>query len=499
MINSLDALSDGAQANALHNTTNGHATPNAAQIAASIIQRGHAVPIFAGLVLTNKTGADVWQNADHDTQQALLSAEFAKKHPAENLIFQIVAEHFHLHTDIPDETTIRAIVTARANTGNAQASTCLKELANLAGYLPVQLTNGNAAHIAQLLLNSIRTAPEKLNRFSFISLAELMGRPDPDFLVHRLLTIGGTSLLTAKHASFKSFFALDIGLCVATKRPWHGYEVRRGAVVYIAAEGASGLKKRAAAWLAHHGEDMPSNFIILDIPFQVADAAARRAFIEEIAEIGPVLIVLDTLARCAVGLDENNAGDMGNFADAVGTLAKESGAHVLTVHHNNKSGEYRGSSAVPAAVDTHLSMERRDDVVTLKTEKQKDSEELPELLFGKIEVSIPNTGGKGHSLVFEIQESFSGSRFRLSQVEQKVFNELKDAFGQPGATAAQWCEVCKGAGISDRNFYRARKRLIEMQAVLCPNEGERGAKFTPSFDYCQSLPIAANGSEAVRP
>ena len=137
---------------------------------------------------------------------------------------------------------------------------------------PFTTTNAVAQNSTDTL-----TPPEKTRRFCFSPLAKILTLPDPIFLVHRLLTVGGTSLLTAKHASFKSFIALDISLSVATGRLWHGYEVRRGPVLYIAAEGISGIKKRAAAWLAHHNTTTPDNFHVLDIPFQIADAAARRA------------------------------------------------------------------------------------------------------------------------------------------------------------------------------------------------------------------------------
>lgn len=336
----------------------------------------------------------------------------------------------------------------------------------------------------------------KAPQFDFLSLCEVLTRPDPSFLIDRLLTVGGTSLLTAKHASFKSFFALDMALCVASGRDFHGLKCERGGVIYIAAEGAAGLKKRAAAWLEHHGTPAPANFVILDRPFQIADAAQRAAFATATAALMPQLIVLDTLARCAVGLDENNAGDMGAFADALGRLARETGAHVLTVHHNNKNGDYRGSSALPAAVDTHLTLERHKetDAVTLATEKQKDAEELATLSFEKIEVALPNAGGLGHSLVFGLIETAAGSQWRLSQSEEKVLDELAGAFGLDGATATQWEAVCKDAGISRRAFYRAKRRLIELQAIEAPLENEKGGKFKPNSERCQTVPNGAIGT-----
>ena len=342
--------------------------------------------------------------------------------------------------------------------------------------------------------------PAPARRFNFAPLAEVMTRPDPEFLIYRVLTLGGTSLLTAKHASFKSFIALDMALSVAVGRAWHGFNVRRGAVIYIAAEGAAGIKKRARAWLDFYDEETPENFVVLDVPFQVADAKARADFIEEIAALNPSLIILDTLARCAVGLEENSSKDMGGFADALGALAHATGAHVLTVHHNNKGGEYRGSSAVPAAVDTHLSLERTGDRVKLEMLKQKDADEILPIIFEKREVSIPGTRGQTHSLVFEKLDNSESGDYSLSSIEKTVLDELIAAFGDEGATSSQWGKVCEGAGIINRTFRRAQEKLLKSGAVECPNKGARGAKFTVSSGWGQgdksgTLPLVPNGEE----
>lgn len=340
---------------------------------------------------------------------------------------------------------------------------------------------GNADRLAVELTD--RLAPKQ--RFALHTLADLRQRPAPEWLIERVITKGATSLLTAKHQSFKSFFALDMALCIATGTRWQGFNVAPGAVVYVAAEGAAGLRKRADAWEEHHGVNVGANFAVIDVPLKIHDAATRAAFIAEIATLKPALIVLDTLARCAVGLEENDSGDMGIFADAVGAVAVATGAHVMTVHHNNRTGDYRGSSALPAAVDTHLSLERRGDSAMLKTEKQKDFEELETLSFESQTVTLPNTRGADTSLVFTRIETGNGSAFSLSDAEEKALDELRENYGNEGATASQWGADCEAVGIPARTFRRAKERLVKMEAVLCPNKGERGARFTVSTAWGQ--------------
>ncbi len=321
-------------------------------------------------------------------------------------------------------------------------------------------------------------------RFKFSTLGEVMTRPDPEFLIERVLVAGATSLLTAKHASFKSFIALDMALCVATGKPWHGFKVKRGAVVYIAAEGAAGIKKRARAWLDYHDEATPENFLVLDVPVQIADEATRAAFIAEVLALEPALIILDTLARCAVGLEENSSKDMGNFADALGKLAHATGAHILTVHHNNKGGDYRGSSAVPAAVDTHLSLERKGDTVTLEILKQKDAEEIGPLFFEKKDVSIAGTQGQAHSIVFERLETRDTGAGGFNDVEQKAFDALFECYGSESVSTSQWKRAASHEkDLPESSFSKARQGLVERKGAVLLVAGEKGGRGASAAMY----------------
>lgn len=351
-------------------------------------------------------------------------------------------------------------------------------------------------------------APTK-ERFFLQTLAQLEARPAPQWLIHRFLTIGGTSVLTAKHASFKSFFALDMALAVATGTPWQGFEVATGRVVYVAAEGASGLTKRARAWQRRHKSDFKGNLLVLDAPLKVHEEGTRAAFIAQIVALQPVLIVLDTLARCAVGLDENSSGDMGIFADAIGDLAKATGAHVMVVHHNNKTGEYRGSTALPAAVDTHLSLERSNDAksnaCTLRTEKQKDFEEWGALGFEGNAVAL-DEGSEETSLVFEKSDLSPENTGRTGapNAEQKVFEALEAIATEEGATSGMWKAAATAAKVSNGAFYMAVKSLTAstngQPARVLMVSGEAGGQSTKAPRYApnhsttpllQTTPIGA--------
>ncbi len=95
------------------------------------------------------------------------------------------------------------------------------------------------------------------------------------------------------------------------------------------------------------------------------------------AEIGAVLVIIDTQARVTVGLDENSSKDMGQLVDAAELIRELSGgACVLLVHHEPRNGEHpRGHSAMDGAGTTLLRVTKDGPLITVTNPKQKDAAE----------------------------------------------------------------------------------------------------------------------------
>lgn len=215
---------------------------------------------------------------------------------------------------------------------------------------------------------------EKPKARRLVPIGDLRNRPAPNWLLQRFLVAGATSLFTADSGSYKSFVALHIAYCVAHGLPFFGRGVQRGPVVYVAGEGAGGLRARSMAWNKHHERESPENLFVWEGAVQIANVGEVAALLLELEEAGvhPALIIFDTLNRCAEGLDENSARDMGLFCAGLERIKRATGAHVCVVHHNNASGKSRGSTALPGAFDTRFSAEREGETLTLRCQKQKD-------------------------------------------------------------------------------------------------------------------------------
>lgn len=193
-----------------------------------------------------------------------------------------------------------------------------------------------------------------------LTLNQLKTIPRPTPLIAGELNMDSLAWIAGPPGSYKTFLALDYALRVA----------RTETVLYVASEGVGALYDRVAAWL--DGQVVQLHIGFLPRPVSVAGgewillcAAARR--------MGAKLIVLDTQARMAGGLDENSSSDMSRYVDAVDAMRQATGACVLSVHHSSKAGSHlRGSSALQGAADTVITVEVRDGIVGIDNIKQKD-------------------------------------------------------------------------------------------------------------------------------
>lgn len=220
----------------------------------------------------------------------------------------------------------------------------------------------------------------------FLSTADLFALPNPKWLVKGLLPDSGLNLLYGPPNEGKSFVALDWALCISTGIGWLGeFPTTQGHVVYIAAEGGRGMRKRAAAWMEDNGfEELPNISWFLDsLDIEADDVvddfmdALHTRFPPDFG-LNVKLIVVDTLSRNFGGQDENASPAMTSFIALMEEFSKEHGAAVLLVHHTNAGGgRERGHSSLRGAMESSFECTATKangtlDVVTLENNKQKD-------------------------------------------------------------------------------------------------------------------------------
>jgi hypothetical protein len=180
------------------------------------------------------------------------------------------------------------------------------------------------------------------------------------YVIKGVLAKGDFAVVFGQPGAGKSLIAPYLGMCITTGRPVFGRRTRKGAVLYIAAEDAAGMKQRLTALANAHGVDGDPGFYLLDSISDLRDKAQRRAVNAAIQELQPVAIIVDTLARAFPGVEENEASSMGEVVTACRAMTK-TGAAVMLIHHTPKTDNKtpRGSGALNADLDMALHVEKR--------------------------------------------------------------------------------------------------------------------------------------------
>lgn len=244
--------------------------------------------------------------------------------------------------------------------------------------------------------------PEIRKVYSHHSFAEFCKQNAPvKSFIKGYIYEGALEMMYGEPACGKSFIALDMACSIACDEihDWHGRFLRHGQVIYLAGEGAAGLRKRCAGWVAEHNVN-PENvqLEIFDEVFSLDDDDSDYSIDNTIANIKnaydkPVLIVIDTL-HCFMKGDENKAVDAKSYLDACRKLIREFGSAVLTIHHvgvnQDAKNRARGSSSFRGAMDIELQVTKSESIVTLRQTKNKDSAPEKDLIFNLKGVDVPD-------------------------------------------------------------------------------------------------------------
>lgn len=178
--------------------------------------------------------------------------------------------------------------------------------------------------------------------------------PRPEPLITGILDARTLAMVSGKFGTYKSFLLLSWAAHLATGQAWAGHEVPEPMpVVYVAAEGVAGFQGRMLAWRKRFGEIPRGMLSVIGRPVRLNAAEDLDWLQERIGRARARLVLFDTLHRCAPGVEENSAKEMGAVVEAVDSLKANTGATMLFAHHTGHAGQRaRGSSVNEDSVDT---------------------------------------------------------------------------------------------------------------------------------------------------
>ncbi|QWV18119.1 AAA family ATPase [Stutzerimonas zhaodongensis] len=326
--------------------------------------------------------------------------------------------------------------------------------------------------------------------FRFVAACDMPLNPIA-WLVDSYIEADALTVLYGPPGKGKSFLALDMACCIAAGLPFHGHDVKPGAVFYIAGEGHNGLVRRLRAWAQHNHTDMPALLFISEAPTDLASASNAEKVAEAVHQLAertgetPVLIVIDTMAR-NFGGDENSATDVGQFIRNADALRRRWKATVLIVHHSGKNNERgaRGSSALKGAADAEYEVSRSDEdkLIRLTPRKMKDAEEPPPLAFELVGVQIRDAAGclvggaalrlAQHAELAPVTKQLGKHQKAALDALQQIYTEIAERLTRQGRVdhpvnilVDDWKAKCEENGIPRQRFHDAKNTLTERQQI----------------------------------
>lgn len=225
------------------------------------------------------------------------------------------------------------------------------------------------------------------------------------YLVEDWLTTTGVSFIGGRSSCGKSFFALHLAMCISRGLDFFGLSVRRAGVVYQAGEGGLGLLDRMDAYARHFevpdGEDIPFELVYQpidiftkekkDVDNFIADVNGHSKAMQERFGFPVGLVVIDTLKKAAPGIDEISGKDNGIVLDNVARIERETGCHVVLVHHTNADGKkLRGHTSLRDDVDQVILIEhdKETGIRNAVLDKIKDGEDGKRIRFTLVAIPV---------------------------------------------------------------------------------------------------------------
>ena len=358
-------------------------------------------------------------------------------------------------------------VNTEGNPGRAKA-TAAADMARCDVVFPVVPTDFNdmacAGHdVAEALVPKGRSQ-------LFASIGELLAMPDRiDWTVRDIIERNAFGMIFGAPGVGKSFVAIDLAASIATGQDWHGRSVSKGAVVYIAGEGYQGITRRFRAWAMRRGVPLDSAPVhISRNAIAMGDTNALYDAIREIDKMPqrPQFIVVDTVARAMVGLDENSATDMGAFVAACDKLRTGYDATLIAVHHSGHAEKQRarGSSALRAAIDCEILVAPQTDGIRLTCTKAKDAEPFAPIHFALETVTIgTDEGGDSiSSAVLALRDTPSPKKIQPTGKNQRaVLDTLRRLILESGEDEIDEATLRRECGVDAKRFGEAKQSLLE--------------------------------------
>jgi SpoVK/Ycf46/Vps4 family AAA+-type ATPase len=190
--------------------------------------------------------------------------------------------------------------------------------------------------------------------------------PPVPWVVEPLFVAGCVTMIAGREGTGKSMLALALAAAIGHGSSIAGMDCQPGMVLYVDAENGEreahrrvrglGVKSGTLSYYEAQGFNLATDIALLD---------------GLVDKHKPSVLILDSLRSLAPGLDENDSKQAEAAVRPVSRLAQATGLPVGLLHHAGKNGhEYRGSTAIGAAVELGFTLSRHEEDPDVRTRRK---------------------------------------------------------------------------------------------------------------------------------
>lgn len=275
----------------------------------------------------------------------------------------------------------------------------------------IQDTDGNPTAVVEkihkldeLAKNNISTVQLPLIKFADAVSEEI---PEARWIIEGMIPKGGIVMIAGDSGVGKTWFAMQLALSACLGMKFLGkFGASASGAIYVDCEsGEIILRQRSKnLWRAiYHSliqdiEDQDDieekseflgrlmtqmNFMLSYYESNLLETEAVERIINQLKLNSAELLILDPFNR-VFGGNENDSGEISKFFNNMKKIRDETGAAIVLIHHSRKksfnapsdAGQMlRGSSAIKAALDSHIFIRKvKDDILLVEHEKSRYSQ-----------------------------------------------------------------------------------------------------------------------------
>ena len=352
--------------------------------------------------------------------------------------------------------------------------------------------------------DAARNRAERLKRaIRWLTPAECAAAEPRGYIVKGLLAPADLMLIFGGPGMGKSCLAPRLGYAIAQGSEIFGRRVRQRRVLYIACEDPHGMRQRIAALRQEFG-DTP-DLLLPDGPFDLMnpDSPHKGELTARIANFGPSVVIIDTIAAGFPGLKENDAGPggMGDVVSFARDLIASHGVAVVLLHHVPKgdTSTPRGHGLLHGDADVTLSLSRETDgTIRAGMTKNRNGPSDGVITF-EIRAVTLGTDEDGDPITAPVAYPVEGGRTkgpRLSPQERTALGFLSNLIaseGEPLPTGAGFPSVSLRGAKLDR--WRAECEAHHLS--VAPDPASRKRAFRDAFQKLRDVGVVASRDDWV--